>query len=550
MSSKKFESELDEVQLLFQHKQIDLCISKINKIIKNHKNEFLPYNYRGIIFLSLYRYPEALFDFNKAISLNPKFAQGYNNIALTYRSLGRRDHALSAYKKSLNLNPESIESQINIGILYTELYLYPEAIESFNYVLEKIPDHEHTHQLIADAYLKIFKYDMALQHHISANKINPSNYLNYFLIGSHYLSTGDRQKSSQYFRKSLEINPTYCQAYYGLSRVENLKLNDPLFTQAINLLSKENLPDDEKVFLHFFIAKMYENNSNTELFFKHLNQGCLIQKEISQYNFDYTRNLQKKIENIYEKYSLALKEIINKFSNIRSEITPIFIVGMPRSGTSLVEQILSGHSLVFGAGELGIIHDEMEKIFFHDLQQEEFIKKILKLRETYINFLNVITDKAYVTDKLPLNFHWLGFIKLIFPNARIINIKRDPIATAFSIYKTLFVKGALNFSYSFSDIIQYFKLYESTMSFWSRNLADDILNINYHELVENPKFYINQMCEFIKLPFEDSMIDISLNTRPVHTASDLQMRDKIRSENAQSWKKYENFLQEFVKGLT
>jgi len=549
MLSKKIQSELDEVQLLFGHKQIDLCISKINKIIKNHKKEFLPYNYRGIIFLSLNRYPEALIDFSKAISLNPKFAQGYNNIALAYRSLNRKDHALSAYKKSLSLNPESIEARINIGILYTELYLYPEAIESFNYVLKKIPDHEHTHQLIADAYLKIFNYEHALQHHISANKINPSNSLNYFLIGSHYLWTGEREKSSQYFRKSLEINPTYCQAYYGLSRVENLKLNDPLFTQAINLLSKKNLPDDEKVFLHFFIAKIYENNSNSELFFKHLNQGCLIQKELSQYNFDSTRNLQQNIENLYEKYSLAIKETISKCSSIKSEITPIFIVGMPRSGTSLVEQILSGHSMVFGAGELGIINDEMEKISLPDLKQDEFIKNIIKLRENYINFLSVISNKAYVTDKLPLNFHWLGFIKLMFPNTRIVNIKRDPIATAFSIYKTLFVKGALNFSYSFSDIIQYLWLYDRTMNFWSRNLADDILNINYHELVENPRFGINQMCEFIGLPFEENMADISLNNRPVHTASDLQIRDKIRSENTQSWKKYENFLQEFVKGL-
>ena len=549
MPSKKIESELDEVQFLFQHKQIDLCISKINKIIKNHKKEFLPYNYRGIIFLSLYRYPEALIDFNKAISLNPKFAQGYNNIALAYRSLNRKDHALSAYKKSLSLNPESIEARINIGILYTELYLYLEAIESFNYVLKKIPDHEHTHQLIADAYLKIFKYEHALQHHVSANKINPSNPLNYFLIGSHYLWTGEREKSSQYFRKSLEINPKYCQAYYGLSRVENLNLDDPLFTQAMNLLKNENLPDDEKVFLHFFIAKIYENNSNSELFFKHLNQGCFIQKELSQYNFDSTRNLQQNIENIYEKYSLAIKETINRFSNIKSEITPIFIVGMPRSGTSLVEQILSGHSMVFGAGELGIINDEMEKIFLPDLKQDEFIKSIIKLRGNYINFLSVISNKAYVTDKLPLNFHWLGFIKLIFPNAKIVNIKRDPIATAFSIYKTLFVKGALNFSYSFSDIIEYLRLYDRTMNFWSRNLADDILNINYHELVENPRFGINQMCEFIGIPFEENMGDISLNNRPVHTASDLQIRDKIRSENTQSWKKYENFLQEFVKGL-
>ena len=549
MPSKKIESELDEVQFLFQHKQIDLCISKINKIIKNHKKEFLPYNYRGIIFLSLYRYPEALIDFNKAISLNPKFAQGYNNIALAYRSLNRKDHALSAYKKSLSLNPESIEARINIGILYTELYLYLEAIESFNYVLKKIPDHEHTHQLIADAYLKIFKYEHALQHHVSANKINPSNPLNSFLIGSYYLWTGEREKSSQYFRKSLEINPKYCQAYYGLSRVENLNLDDPLFTQAMNLLKNENLPDDEKVFLHFFIAKIYENNSNSELFFKHLNQGCFIQKELCQYNFDSTRNLQQNIENIYEKYSLAIKETINRFSNIKSEITPIFIVGMPRSGTSLVEQILSGHSMVFGAGELGIINDEMEKIFLPDLKQDEFIKSIIKLRGNYINFLSVISNKAYVTDKLPLNFHWLGFIKLIFPNAKIVNIKRDPIATAFSIYKTLFVKGALNFSYSFSDIIEYLRLYDRTMNFWSRNLADDILNINYHELVENPRFGINQMCEFIGIPFEENMGDISLNNRPVHTASDLQIRDKIRSENTQSWKKYENFLQEFVKGL-
>jgi hypothetical protein len=222
---------------------------------------------------------------------------------------------------------------------------------------------------------------------------------------------------------------------------------------------------------------------------------------------------------------------------------------MPRSGTSLVEQILSGHSQIFGAGELSIINDEMEKILLRDFKQNDFIKNILNLRRTYLNFLRVISSNTYVTDKLPLNFHWLGFIKLIFPNAKIINIKRDPMATAFSIYKTLFVKGALNFSYSFSDIIQYFKLYESTMDFWSRNLADDILNISYHELVKNPGFYTNQMCEFIQLPFEENMIDISLNNRPVHTASDLQIRDKIRPDIAQPMKKYENFLQEFVKGL-
>jgi len=549
MSSKKIDNELDEVQLLFQHKQIDLCISKINKIIKNHKKEFLPYNYRGIIFLSLYRYPEALNDFKKAISLNPEFAQGYNNIALAYRSLNLRGHALSAYKKSLSLNPESIEARINIGILYAELYLYFEAIESFNYVLKRIPEHEHTHQLIADAYLKTFNYEQALQHLISANKINPLNHLNYFLIGTHYMWTGEREKSSQYFRKSLEINSMYGQSYYGLSRVENIKLDDPLFTQAINLLKSENIPDDEKVFLHFFIAKIYESMSRVELFFNHLNQGCTIQKKLNQYNFNYTRNLQQKIENVYVKHSSDLREIISKSSDIQTEITPIFIIGMPRSGTSLIEQILSGHSMIFGAGELSIINDEMEKILLLDYKQNEFIENILNLRGTYLNFLKTISNKVYVTDKLPLNFHWLGFIKLIFPNSKIINIKRDPIATAFSIYKTLFVRGALNFSYSFSDIIQYFKLYESAMNFWSRNLPDDVLNISYHKLVENPRFYINQMCEFIEVPFEENMIDISLNNRPVHTASDQQIRDKIRPENTQLWKKYENFLQEFVEGL-
>ena len=147
---------------------------------------------------------------------------------------------------------------------------------------------------------------------------------------------------------------------------------------------------------------------------------------------------------------------------------------------------------------------------------------------------------------MPLNFQWLGFIKLIFPNAKFIHTHRDPIATSFSIYKTLFSAGSLNFSYNFNDIIDYYEIYESIIKFWNKKIPMDIMNIHYESFVLDPQTYTYDLCKFINLSFQEHMMDISLNKRPVLTASDSQVREKIYSGSSETWKKYSNYLQPLI----
>ena len=153
-----------------------------------------------------------------------------------------------------------------------------------------------------------------------------------------------------------------------------------------------------------------------------------------------------------------LKESIKKNINYDTEIKPIFIVGMPRSGTSLLEQILSNHPLVFGAGEVSTLHNSLKNLFSSDIDNNFLLGQLQKIRNHYLEHLSIITEKTFITDKLPLNFMWIGFIVYMFPGAKIIHITRDPIATSFSIYKTLFSNGSLNFSYNEEDIIKFYNL--------------------------------------------------------------------------------------------
>jgi tetratricopeptide (TPR) repeat protein len=179
---QKLDSQLNEVLELFNKNLMDACLSRINRIIKSNKKQFLPYNYRGIIFLSLGKNAEALDDFKKALALNSSFPEGYNNLALAYRALKKPELALLAYKKSLALNPNSIEARMNLATLYAELNLFMQSIEEYKLVIKTNPSHEHAYQLLADILLKIQKYDDAISYHKKACELNPQNFMNYYFI--------------------------------------------------------------------------------------------------------------------------------------------------------------------------------------------------------------------------------------------------------------------------------------------------------------------------------------------------------------------------------
>ncbi len=550
LSHTKLDADLDQVQGLFNQSKFDEALVKISKLIKDNKKYFLPYNYRGIILLKIGNNSQALIDFKKATDLNPNFVLGYNNIALCYRALGNIEYAIKNLRKVIELDPNILETRINLGSCFLDIGKYKESLDEFHYALKLNDKHEHTHHLIADVLIKICHYKEAREHHLTALAINPLNFMNYFLLASDDLWAGDNINAAKNFRKAIELNPNFCESFYGLSRSEKISLSDPVFQLAEKMIAKPNLSDEDQVFLKFFLARVYETNKNEELFFKFLRESNAIRKTISKYSSTQPLLLFNKIKDIYLKHKDTLSEFNNEIVQYKNEINLIFILGMPRSGTSLVEQILSNHPLVFGAGEVPTLHESLLNLFSSGLENKSLEDELQRIRIDYLKHLSVMTEKKIVTDKLPLNFIWIGFILYMFPRAKILHLSREPIATCFSIYKTLFSTGSLDFSYDEEDIIKFYRLYEDIMQFWNTSLPNHVFSIPYEELVDYPQDMMQRVFSFINLPYDENVLNIKDNKRSVTTASDLQIRDQIFKGSSKSWMLYEKNLQKFTQAFS
>ena len=543
--NEKINKDLEGVQKLFFEKKIDLSMIKINKVIKKNKNNYLPYNYRGIILLELKNYRDAISDFKKTLLLNPNFTDAYCNLGIGYKSLGNYEKAIESYKLAYKLNNNFLEAKLNLGGLYYELGKYREAIAEYRDVLDKNKNIEHAHQLIADALIKEIKHDVATDHHIKAISINPKNPINFFLLGADYIYTGDKNLAAENFKKALILDPKYCAAYYGLSKVQKISLSDPVVQQIKKLLIDKTVLSSDKVYLNFTMAKIHESNDDDEQFFEYLTIGNKLRNQESKFDIGKTKNQITIIKNIFKNKIFKNKKLIEQFKE-KIEICPIFIVGMPRSGTSLIEQILSNNDIIFGAGELDTIHEFLLKLVSSESSEIQLIDGLNVLKKNYLERLEYITDKKIIIDKLPLNFYWIGFIKTIFPNAKIIHIKRDPIAINFSIYKNLFEEGAIEFSYDEDDIINFYKFYEELMQFWNEIYSEEILNIDYDLLVNNPAIEAKKIFKFTNVDFNSNYLKIENNSRAVTTASDLQIRNKIYKGSSGNWKKYKKYLKKFI----
>ena len=252
------------------------------------------------------------------------------------------------------------------------------------------------------------------------------------------------------------------------------------------------------------------------------------------------------------------KKIFEKYLNCGyNDSSPIFILGMPRSATTLVEQILSNHPNVYGGDEQVLIVNLLQKnfknknsrLFFEN--NIEFDKNDLKrIGEEYINRMKIISKNSErTTDKMPENFYWIGFIKLILPQSKIIHCYRNPKDNCLSLFKNHFPGGKINYSYDLNQIVEYYNLYYDLMHHWNNLLPNFIFNIKYENLISNTKDEIINLLKFCNLEWDDKCLHFHNNKRAVKTASDVQARSKIYTSSIDSWKKYEKYLNEYFQKL-
>ena len=542
MKNQELFKELDEVQQLFKANARDLALRKVDRIIKRHHRHYLPYNYRGIIFLANQNYSQALTDFKKSITLNQDFSEGYCNLGNTYQALNDYEKSLEAYHKALTIDQNNLQLQANIGMLDFKMGEYQLAIEAYQNILKKDNQLEYVHQLIADAYAQQSNHDESLAHHQEALKLNPTNYLNYFFIGRDYLWRGDKKQAHEYFKKSLQFNTSHCPTYLALTKLDKIDIGSDVFESIHNLLKKD-ISDLENAYLNFSMAKIFEDHRDYEQSFLFLSLGNKNMKDHNKFNFSYFKKEMATGIDFFTR-KIELREFENK--DAVTNLTPIFILGMPRSGSSLIEQILSNHPEIHGAGELDTMHQSLLKLVKENFNNAKNIDNdFYALRKKYLNRLKNITSKPFIIDKLPLNFFWIGYIKKLLPNAKFIHTIRNPMATSFSIYKTLFSEGCLEFAYDEDDIIAFYDVQNYFMDFWYERYSSDIFSLNYDYFTGNTEQEAKKLFDFLGLDYLPEYLDLKNNQRSVMTASDLQVRDKIYKESSDKWRIYKSFLNKF-----
>jgi tetratricopeptide (TPR) repeat protein len=377
-----------------------------------------------------------------------------------------------------------------------------------------------------------------------AIKLTPNFAEAYYNYGNNLEQQGKLKDAQVNFEKAIIINPALARAHRQLSSIKKFDIYDDQYHLLQKIYLDKNISDDQLCHINFSLAKIYEDLENFEKAFKHFEEGNKIQKKFLNYNIKTDIELFNQIKLSFQK----IKKNIPSIKRNKSDLTPIFIIGMPRSGTTLVEQIISSHSKVSGLGELPFVSQIGLKIANGLLEYNS--ETVLKFKNAYLEKIKNFSDKSLIiTDKMPQNFLYIGLIATSFPEAKILQIKRDKAAVCWANYKQWFKSKDLSYSYSINDIIKYYELYEDLMNFWKKFFNNRIYEVNYESLTVNHEDEIKKLIKYLDLDWEDGCLSPEKNKRAITTASNKQIRNKIFKGSSQKWKNYKPFLNGILDNL-
>jgi len=519
---EKLKKEIQIVIDAYKSGDLSKAETDCKKLIgKNPKIAFL-YNLIGLILSGKNQTESAIDYYKKGLGIDPNFAMIYNNLGLIYFHKNTPEHIKKAeelYIKAISLDNNIPEPYTNLGSLYRSANKLDEAINSYKKAIQINPNFIYAHNNLANIYIAMGKFDNAKDH----------------------------------LNKVIRIDPNFHLAHRTLSRLVKYNKGDQHFKDLEKIYSNINDKDIYfKINISFALGKAHEDINNFKKSFEfYKNANFYYRKKI---NF----SIQSEINRFKEIKETFNAELYNKYPKSGyNDSSNIFIVGMPRSGTTLVEQILSSHPDVFGADEVDFIPQIIRKRFGQKSMSLYFnqvldfdAKEFCVLGEEYIAKIKSISSNAKrATDKLPKNFESIGFIKLILPNAKIIHCTRNSRDNCFSIFKNHFVGSGINFAYDLNEICSYYNIYSELMNHWSYVFPDFIFQAKYENLISNTKDEVKKLLEWCDLTWSNDCLNFEKNKRLINTASDVQARKKIYNTSVDTWKKYDTFLNEYFLKL-
>jgi tetratricopeptide (TPR) repeat protein len=489
---------------------------------------------------------EALGCVQKAIDIDAKSAVFHSTLGNLQGELGRWEQACTSLSTARSLDPDDPMSKLHLGTALAKAGEPQRAVAEFESYVAGVPGDAQGWIGLGNALLNMREPDGALKALKQALTLAPDSPNAFNQLGIAYLDVGHFDDAQAAFRNALAREPTYSHALANLSRTKRYTLADLDEINSIEaLLSTPGLDADTLSDFHFALGKIHNDLQDYATAFGHYAKANVLRRPGAHYS---RAQRTEEATRIKRTFSPAFFASLSDTRGSSSEV-PVFVVGLPRSGTSLVEQIIASHSLASGAGELSYIHTlSLNLATRSGTNYPECIPTLsedvaLDAANWYLERLPSQRGVPHerVTDKMPGNFNHVGLIARLFPNARIIHCMRDPMDVCLSIFQQAFVEGH-GYSFDLGDIGFEYRTYRSLMQHWKAVLPNAIHELSYESLVANPQDEVPRLIAFCGLEWEEQCLRPHETERQIQTASNWQVRQPIYQTSRERWRRYEPYL--------
>jgi tetratricopeptide (TPR) repeat protein len=534
-------AELERARRLREAGDLAGAASVLQRAILASPGSAAAHNDLGVLHLRSHRLAEAARCFEQAVALDPAMANAHYNLGTALERQGEHNAAVGAYQQAVRIAPRHAEAHERLGNLLLSHGLLDQALDRFRRVAELVPNstlgrlnrakvlHEERRSAEAEARLR------------HAIALDPASSELHRFLGNVLRESGRFDDAMASFDRAIALNPDEVAVYHDLVQSKRLTEADrPVIARMLSLLNGGRLTDKDRVALDFALGKAFDDLGDYEQAIRHFD--------------DANRLARRDVRFDRAQFAVGVNRLIASFtpdffrdhSPLGTDCeTPVLILGMMRSGTTLVEQILSSHPRVAAGDELRF-WGERAGAYARSGSEGQTPAYLGKLADDYLALLREIgPDAARVTDKMPGNYLWIGLIHLVFPKAFIIHCRRHPVDTCLSIYTTNF-NWRHDFAYDRGNIVFYYGQYARLMAHWRQVLPPDrFLDVDYEELIANREGVTRRLVEFIGLEWDDACLRPESNRRPVKTASMWQARQPVYRSSVERWRRYEPWLGEF-----
>ncbi|TCT07709.1 tetratricopeptide repeat-containing sulfotransferase family protein [Aquabacter spiritensis] len=555
------------------------CLERVLMLSPNSADT---YNNLGNTYTRMGELEKARRHYAQALRLNPDYAVAQSNLAYLLNELGDYDDAAQAARRAIDLNPQLSDAYINLAGIEMARLRYAEALGSVTALFTFAPDHpaglialarilkrvdktpealEAARRAVAaaphssEALIALGEVLQAMNQHQAAFEAfeaaaglpRTCPEVPFVNIAILHMETGETDKARASFEKALSINPNNVSALTNGTELKRFTSGDPEIARMEALLTQEQqLGLNDRLALRFALGKAYLDVGDGARAFAHLHLGNRMKRETFSFDIEKTGSWMAELATAFD------ADLLDRFRDVGcSSQAPIFVVGMPRSGTTLIEQILASHPDVHGAGELAFLETISGTLqpypsCLADLPPARFAE----MGALYAERVAALSHgRRHVVDKMPANFLHVGLIRLILPHARIVHCTRDPADTCLSCYTKLFA-AEQRFTYDLTELGTFHRYYQRLTAHWRTIVPNShFIEVNYEALIENQERETRLLLDALGLAFDEQCLSFHQTVRPVRTASMQQVRKPLFKTSAGRWRAYADHLQPLIKAL-